>query len=202
METRPNNCAPTAISGAPIGYASNGGVRRYLIEAESTTGFVAFKTADQTTLVSNAEQVSIACTPALAFWACASYTDPTPSGHITSLDIHGNSLLRLDIKPLTALKYLDCSYNQLTELSVDGLTELQALEANNNRLDRLDVRSLKTLRVLNCANNRLTELNLSGLDALQILDCSGNPLARLNLDGCTAMQDVKDGKPTAKRPTT
>lgn len=60
MEHDPNNPANPVLSNHPIGYLSNGGVQRYLLEAESTTGFVAFKVANGTTLVSDTMQVSIA----------------------------------------------------------------------------------------------------------------------------------------------
>ena len=191
MEHSLNNPAPAGIPGTPIGYASNGGVRRYLLEAESTTGFVAFKIADGTTLISNATQISIAASHSISFWSCAGYEDTTPDGRIIDFDCHGNSLTHLDVTALTGLQYLDCSFNQLAELSIAGLSELQALDADNNLLTSLNVRNLSALRVLNCANNRLTRLNLSGLTALQILDCSGNLISSLKLDGCTALQDCK-----------
>ena len=191
MEPTPYPFTPLALSGIPAGYISNGGGQRYLLEAESTTGFVAFKTGDGTTLISEALQVSLKCSPSLTFWSCASYTDPTPAGNIIDFDCHGNLLSRRDVRALTGLEYLDCSFNQLSELSLDGLAELQALDADNNQLTGLDVRSLCALRVLNCANNHLMKLDLSGLNLLQILDCSNNPLISLKLDGCNALQDSK-----------
>jgi hypothetical protein len=191
MQPNPNQSTPPILAGQPAGYLSNGGAQRYLLEAESTTGFVAFKTADGTTLVSSAMQVSIAASPAISFWPCAGYEDTTPSGRIIDFDCHGNSLTLLDVRALTSLEYLDCSYNQLGELVLDGLTELQGLDADNNQLTTLDVQRLSALRVLNCAGNRLTKLDLSGLDCLQILDCSGNQLVSLDLYRCTALQDSK-----------
>jgi Leucine-rich repeat (LRR) protein len=181
------------LSGSPIGYASNGGVRRYLLEAESTTGFVAWKLADGTTLVSNTTETSIAASPSLSFWPCASYTDTTPAGQITFFACHGNLLAHLDVTALTGLEYLDCSFNRLVELPLAGLTELQCLDAESNLLASLDVRHLAALRVLYCASNRLIKLDLSGLANLQILDCSNNRIASLSLDGCTALQDAETG---------
>jgi Leucine-rich repeat (LRR) protein len=182
---------PPVLSNYPIGYLSNGGVQRYLLEAESSTGFVAFKTADGTTLVSNAMQVSIAASRSISFWPCAAYKDTTPDGQIISFDCHGNALTHLEVRALAGLEYLDCSFNQLAELPLDGLTELQGLAADNNQLNSLDVRRLDALRVLNCAGNRLRKLDLSGLDSLQILDCSNNQLVALKLDGCTTIQDLR-----------
>ena len=191
MEHDPKTPNPPALSNYPIGYLSNGGVQRYLLEAESTTGFVAFKIADGTTLVSNAMQISIAVSRSISFWPCAGYEDTTPDGQIISFDCHGNALTHLEVRALVGLEYLDCSFNQLTELPLDDLTELQGLDADNNQLTALDVRGLDALRVLNCANNRLRKLHLSGFDGLQILDCSNNQLASLKLDGCTSLQDSK-----------
>jgi hypothetical protein len=174
-----------------VGYVSNVGACRYLLEAESTTGFVAWKIADGTILINGAMQASIPASPHVTFWSCASYTDTTPAGRIVYFDCHGNSLHRLDVRGLVGLEYLDCSFNDLAELPLNGLAELQALDADNNQLASLDVRHLKELRVLNCANNRLTRLDLSGLAVLQVLDCSGNPLSAPVLDGCTALRGEK-----------
>ena len=188
MEHDPEN---PVLSNYPIGYLSNGGAQRYLLEAESTTGFVAFKTADGTTLVSNAMQVSIIASRSISFWPCAGYEDTTPAGQIISFDCHGNALTHLEVRGLTGLEYLDCSFNHLNELLLDGLTELQGLDADNNQLTSLDVHGLDALRVLNCAGNRLKTLDLSGLDGLQVLDCSNNHLISLKLDGSTTLQDAK-----------
>jgi hypothetical protein len=190
MESDLNHCVPAALL-PPSGYVSNGGSQRYDLEAESSTGFVAFQLADGTTLVSAAQQVFIAASPFLHFWSCAGYEDPTPDGRIISFDCHGVGLTALDVTALTGLEYLDCSFNKLNELPLAGLTELEGLDADNNQLTSLEVRDLHALRVLNCAGNRLTKLDLSGLDLLQILDCSDNPLACVNVNGCTSLQDLK-----------
>jgi hypothetical protein len=191
MQPRPNTPAPLILPGQPIGYASNDGASRYNLEAESTTGFVAWKIADGTTLISESIQTDIAESLYVSFWACAGYTDPTPDGRITYFDCHGNHLTGLDVRALADLEYLDCSFNQLAKLPLDGLNDLEALDADNNQLTRLEVRNLRALRVLNCAGNRLTTLDVSGLDLLQILDYSNNPIVSLKHDGCTALQDSK-----------
>lgn len=136
MESIPNIAAPLIPHGQPIGFVSNGSSVRYSLEAESTTGFVAWKLADGTTLTSEASQVSLAVGDYVSFWACASYTDTTPAGRIVYFDCHGNGLVRVDVRALIGLQYLDCSFNQLTELPLDGLTELQALDADSNQLTR------------------------------------------------------------------
>jgi Leucine-rich repeat (LRR) protein len=189
MEPSPNTPTPPICFGQIIGYASNEGARRYLLEAESTTGFVAWKLADGTILVSDTHEVSIKATPSLSFWPCTSYTDTTPAGQITYFDCHGNGMVRLDVTALTGLEYLDCSFNNLTELPLAGLTDLEGLDADNNQLTGLEARHLHKLRVLNCARNQITKLDLSGLDELQILDYSDNQISSLELDGCTALQD-------------
>lgn len=191
MESIPDPTALQPIAGQPFGYLSNGGAQRYLLEAESTTGFMAWKLADGTTLVSDALQVSLVASPSLTFWPCAGYMDTTPAGKILSFDCHGNELTHLDVRGLAGLEYLDCSFNRLRELPLDGLTELEALDTDNNRLADLDVRGLPALRVLNCAGNKLRRLDVSGLAGLQILDCSNNPLVSLVRMGCTSLQDVR-----------
>ena len=188
MEPSIRNPWPTKFAGQAVGYLSNNGSQRHLLEAESTTGFVAWRTADGTTLVNAAPEVSLPPSPSIAFWSCAGYQDTTPAGCITFFDCHGNGITRLDVRALTGLEFLDCSFNRLRELLLDGLTELQALDADNNQLASLEVRGLHALRVLNCANNGLTKLDLSGLDLLQILDSSGNPIVSLNCDGCGALR--------------
>ncbi len=173
----------------PVGHLSNGGTRRYLLEACSTTGFVAWRIADGTTLISQAMQVSLKRSPSVSFWSCAAYTDTTPVGHITAFDCHGNGLTTLNISALTGLQHLDCCHNQLTELDLSSLTDLQALDADHNRLTSLEVRHLRALRVLNCASNRLQQLDVSGLASLQVLDCATNPLVSLKCDGCTQLRE-------------
>jgi Leucine-rich repeat (LRR) protein len=176
MDNPPSLPTPTILPGQQIGYVSNAGIGRYNLEAESTTGFVAWRLADGTTLISAAAQVSLHESLYVTFWPCLGYSDTTPTGRITYFDCHGCGLVALDVTHLEGLEYLDCSYNRLAELPLDGLTELQAIDADNNCLTRLEVRHLLQLRSLSCANNRLTALDVSGLGALQILDYSGNPL--------------------------
>ncbi|HYG36336.1 MAG TPA: hypothetical protein VEC99_16200, partial [Clostridia bacterium] len=187
----PINCASIPVAPG-IGYLSNGGSRRYLLEAESTTGFVAWKTADGTILVSQARQVSIKTTPFLTFWSCAGYQDTTPTGLVIAFDCHGNELTELDVRGLAHLRYLDCSFNALAQLPLDGLEEMEVLEADHNQLTTLEMRHIKALRVLYCESNRLSSLNLSDLNKLQILKHSENPLLSVNLNGCDALQDYSD----------
>jgi hypothetical protein len=162
--------------GAPAGFASNGGGKRYLIEVESTTGFVAWRLDDGTTLINQAENVDLPASRSLTFWPCVGCEDATPAGDITSLDCHANELVSLDVRQLKTLRFLDCCYNRLTELDLTGLADLEVLDVDNNRLASLDVLSLRSLRVFNCANNRLAQLDVSLLTKLQVFDSSGNPL--------------------------
>lgn len=170
-----NSQAPKSPSITPgVGYLSNGGRSRYLLEAESTTGFVAWKMADGTILVSVAEQVSIRETPSLTFWSCRGYQETSQAGSIRLLDCHSNDLTELDVRGLADLEYLDCCHNKLTSVSLEGLVELQGLDVANNRLTYLDVRHLNELRVLYCSKNRLKRLELGDPGRLQILESSGN----------------------------
>ena len=199
MEPTPNNPVSPQSPPQPTGSLSNDGSQRYLLEAESTTGFVAFQLADGIILISGALQVSLKSSPFVRFWSCASYANPAPAGQIIDFDCHGNALTSLDVRALTGLEYLDASFNQLRSLCLDGLTELQAIDVDNNLLTSIDVRGLRHLRVLNCANNRLAALDVSGLDLLQILDCSNNLISSFHRRGCTALQDAEtDGNPFCK----
>ena len=198
MEPAPTPSCATA--GQACGYVANNGVKRYLLEAESTTGFVAWKAADGTVLINAAMEVSLPAQESFSFWPCVGYQDTTPAGRIISFDCHGNALTHLDVRNLAGLEYLDGSFNQLQELPLDGLTELECLDVDNNQLVNLDVCGLGALRVLNCAGNRLRSLDLSGLNNLQILDCSDNQITALRLDGCKLLPDVKStGNPLSCR---
>ena len=183
--------AQSSKSPHAVGLISNGGTQRYLLEAESTTGLTAWKLDDGTILVSQAAQVSLQRSDAVAFWSCAGYQDTTPAGKIISFDCHGNALTKLDVTGLAGLRLLDCSFNELAKLPLGGLAELEALDVDNNRLTSLDVCELHALRVLNCANNRLKRLDVSKLGRLQILDCSGNQIRAINVNNCPELQDVK-----------
>jgi Leucine-rich repeat (LRR) protein len=174
-----------------VGRVSNDGKERYLLEANSTTDYVAWKTDDGTILVSKAAEVSLKAGPSIEFWSCAGYQDTTPAGDITSFDCHGCGLTRVDVTGLVSLENLDCSFNQLTELDLAGLRELQVLDVEGNQLKALGVGDLRALRVLNCSTNRLTKLDLSGLSALQVVDCSNNRMQTVNRNRCTMLQDFK-----------
>lgn len=189
-------------SSLPTGYLSNGSKQRYLLEADSTTGFVAWQMDNGTILVSAARQVSIKPCACIRFWSCAGCMDTTAGGSITSFDCHGNALTQLDVIALTQLEYLDCCHNRLQSLNLSGLTELQAVDADCNCLVRLEVRQLSALRVLNCATNRLTRLDVSGLKALQVLDASRNPMKFFKQSGCAVLKDCRLPRGLAARPQT
>lgn len=191
MEPAPDPIASRIAAGQPVGYISNEGTQRYLLEAESTTGFTAWKMADGTILISEAMQVSLVASASIEFWPCAGYQDTTPDGRILSFDCHGIGVTQLDVRGLMGLEYLDCSFNAIRELPLDGLMGLESLNANYNQLTGLNVRGMRALRILNCAHNRLRSLDISGLAGLQILDCADNPILAFRHDGCTSLQDVK-----------
>jgi hypothetical protein len=170
----PNDFLNSFPPGYAIGFASNGGTKRYLIEAESTTGFVAWRLDDGTILVNPAETVDLPASQSLAFWPCVGYQDTTPTGEILSLDCHANELAHLDIRRLKRLRFLDCCYNRLTELDLTGLVDLEVLDVDNNQLATLDVGHLNALRVLNCASNCLTRMDVSMLKHLEVFDASNN----------------------------
>jgi len=97
MEPSQYSPLPPAFSGPGIGFASNGGTKRYLIEAESTTGFTAWRLDDGTILINPAETVDLPASPSVAFWPCVGYQDSTPGGEIVSLDCHANELTNIDV---------------------------------------------------------------------------------------------------------
>ena len=134
MSSAENSIYPSP--GAPVGFASNGGVKRYLIEAESTTGFVAWRLDDGTTLINQAENVDLPASRSLTFWSCVGCEDATPAGEITSLDCHANELVSLDVRQLKTLRFLDCCYNRLTELDLTGLADLEVLDVTTTAWQR------------------------------------------------------------------
>jgi Leucine-rich repeat (LRR) protein len=162
--------------GCAIGFASNGGTKRYLIEVESTTGFVAWRLDDGTILVNAAETVDLPASQSLAFWSCAGYQDTTPAGEIVSLDCHANELNHLNIRRLKGLRFLDCCYNRLTEIDLTGLADLEVLDADNNQLTALDVRHLSALRILNCASNPLATVDVSALTHLDVFNATSKSM--------------------------
>jgi hypothetical protein len=179
-----------------VGRVSNNGTERYLLEANSSTGYVAWKTADGTILVSEAAQVSLRAGPSIEFWSCAGYQDTMQEGNITAFDCHGCGLTQVDVTGLVYLEKLDCSFNRLRKLNLTGLRELQVLDVEGNQLAALGVGDLSALRVFNCAANRLTKLDLSGLGALQVVDCSNNRLKLIRHTGCSSLMDFRsDGNP-------
>lgn len=159
-----------------VGSLSNGGRRRYLIEAVSTTDFTAWQLDDGTTLISKTLNISLPPSPRMFFWSCAAFNNTTPAGDIIALDCHDNGLTNLDVTSLQGLKFLDCSFNCLTVLELTGLPELVALNADNNQLTQLNIGNLRSLRVLNCANNQIESLDTEVLDRLEVKDISGNLL--------------------------
>ncbi len=190
MESSQNPFSSSTQPGVAIGQLSNGGTRRYLIEAESSTGYIAWKLSDGTTLINQSPQVSLPADPLVTFWACASFTDSTPAGQIVKLDCHGNSLTKLNVHGLSGLNSLDCSFNNLAQFSVGHLSELQVLDASNNRLAEIDVQALRALRVLDCSMNRLNRLDVSGLASLQVLDYAGNPDIKVRADCCPMLEKM------------
>ena len=180
-----------ADAASGVGRVFSDSEERYLMEASSTTGFVAWRMADGTILVSESVEVSLRASTSVEFWACAGYQDTTPAGEITAFDCHGCGLTRVDVMALTALESLDCGFNRLTELNLAGLRCLQVLDVEGNRLASLGVGDLSSLRILNCANNRLTTLDLSSLTALQVVDCSINKLQMVRKEGCDSLRDYR-----------
>ena len=100
MEHDPKKPTPPVPSDYPISYLSNGGVQRYLLEAESTTGFVAFKIADGTILINAAPEVSLPASPSISFWPCAGYRHTrhpsglAPAAHRPEIRFQRQSLTR------------------------------------------------------------------------------------------------------------
>lgn len=172
------------------------GAERFLVEAASTTGFMAWRVDDGPILISNAQQVSLGGGHSVMFWSCAGYRDSMPMGVITSLDCHGNGLASLDVAGLTGLESLDCSFNRLGDLRLEGLGELQALNMEGNLLTTLAIGGLRSLRMLNCAGNQLRELDLSGLVALRRVDASNNRLQIIRMPSAGVLTDIRlDGNP-------
>jgi hypothetical protein len=91
----------------PVGCFGNNGKRRYMVEAESTSGVVAWQLDDGTILVGEALQLSIRACASIRFWACAGYQDTRPCGKIVAFDCHDNALTHLDVRALSSLQFLD-----------------------------------------------------------------------------------------------
>lgn len=134
---------------------------------------------------------------------------------LSSLDVHGNSLVSLDCSGSTSLTTLNCSSNaSLTTLTLTGCTGLTSLNCNtcditgtlncsnltslsilycylNPNLAVLNLTGCSSLTQILCYECALTALNCSGLTSLSVLDCSYNSISSLNTTGCTSLFSVQ-----------
>ncbi len=143
---------------------------------------------------------------------------------ITSIDVHGKYISRLDgIGYFKNLTSLDCSSNNLEELDLTGLHSLAILDCSNNQLISLDIRSTDVLTNLECSsnqlsgsldleherelinlnlyNNNLSEVKLYYHHALEAINVSNNTsLSALNLSRCPSLKRLGISKTMISQP--
>ena len=112
---------------------------------------------------------------------------------LTSLNISGNLLEKLDLSKNTALTYLDCEGNYLKALDLSKNTKLTQVQCGNNAIVTLKLGKHPGLTALRCQNNRIKKLTLSGCPALESLSCQDNRLTALTVTKCPALSELRCG---------
>lgn len=108
--------------------------------------------------------------------------DVTENVQLTSLDIHGNSLVNtIDVSTLSDLATLNCYDCALTTLDVDNNPELTILNCANNAISSLNVDNNTLLKDLQCDNNSLSTLKVANNTALTKLVVANNKLSNINV---------------------
>ncbi len=101
--------------------------------------------------------------------------------NITSLDLFGNKLTKIDVSYNTMLTDLNLFSNQLTALDVSNNTELTILGVGLNNLTAIDVSKNTVLTKLSLGNNQLTALDVSKNTVLSKLLLFKNQLTALDV---------------------
>lgn len=101
---------------------------------------------------------------------------------LTSLDVNGNTNLRvlecqenaltsLDLTDNTKLEEIDCGVNKLSNLNVANNLELRKLFLACNNLTSLDISMLLNLTDLHCTENHISDLDITKNEKLGWLNC-------------------------------
>ncbi len=160
------SCISLFLVKPQIAILTGDGSTDYNFSAESSTAFFAVQNAGGAiTIYPNDDPVTVAGTNAFCkLWPCASGTDSTISGDLTSLFAEGGvgylNLTALDVSGLTALTVLYCYSNSLTTLDVSGLTALFWLLTFSNAFLQASVDAI--LSSLDAAGYSGGILDLSG----------------------------------------
>jgi len=141
----------------------------------------------------------------------------TQDAKLTSLEMDGVSVSKIDLSTLTelraltlknaglydidlsynvALQRLDLSYNNLKSASLKGKTfyfyksSLTDVNLSNNAISEFLFDDLYSVKHLNLAHNEMEELNLSTADNFISADFSFNKLSEISFDYCEQLQKV------------
>lgn len=105
--------------------------------------------------------------------------DVTNNQKLTTLNISGNSIVKIDLGNNPELKHLICNKNKISELELSNNKKLKSLNVNDNNLTSLTVNCCPEIKTLKANNNLIKEMDISELTSLFDFYCSGNPLETL-----------------------
>jgi hypothetical protein len=158
-------------------HLANGGHAPYRLFLATSTGFFAVEDSDgQVNVYPAGRPRIIPHSEAVAFWSCASGSDPRSAGAITVLGCADNTLTALDVRGQSALVTLDCSGNELTQLALTGLTALENLYCQGNPLADLDLRPCHSLTFLRHASRAFGSSKIACPSLSRALACHDEPL--------------------------
>lgn len=187
------------IYGQGVGYMADAS-GSYQFECTSSTNYVAIKDSSANVTIAEADSISVDTfnpSGSITFWACASDSDPTPSGNITTIycsgDAYTGQITALDVAGLTSLTSLDCSSNMIASLNLGGLTGLTDFSCAGNELTAINVNSLTSLTTLNLSSNLFTSLSISGLPLLTDLDAGNASMTSITISGMPLLSHVGVG---------
>ncbi|WP_426484432.1 T9SS type A sorting domain-containing protein [Flavobacterium sp. 2] len=110
---------------------------------------------------------------------------------LTTLNVSGNSLSKLDLTWQKKLKILDCSNCQLTALDLSKNINLETLNFSNNKITTTNLWNNGLLITVKANGNLFTTLDIDGLKVLQTIDVSDNQLTSLNLSQNVLLTQLK-----------
>lgn len=110
--------------------------------------------------------------------------------NITYLNLSGNRITTLNLKPFSKLKYLYLSRNLLTGIDFTYQTKLKVINLDENKLSIIDVSAQDSLEYLNVSSNFLQNVNLTKNFKLKVLKVNNNQIQNLNLNSNVFLEDL------------
>ena len=103
--------------------------------------------------------------------------------YLNQMWLQNLGLKNIDLKNLTALRYLHLYACRLDSIDVSNLTNLVYLDVSiNENLKRLDLRGLTKLHSLFFFSTGVSDININGLNELRDIDCYNTNLSTMGYD--------------------